>query len=411
MSQSTKRRSTYRKRTYGTFTFKRPGQKPVVTEPRDVDAFWERQITTSEGHEASRDGKYRSGGPFYTVRTEFEDFPRSYVSSTNKFKENESYTGNCYVPIPDATSGSAKGKIFPPAADSSESTLNQKGAIAIDLCAPTNPMANTSTALGELLKDGFPDLPAVALWEKRAVRVADAGSQYLNVVFGWAPLISDITDASKAILKSKEILDQYTRDEGRPVRRDYEFPIEKSEKKVFEEPKVSALIGGTSFDASGSDLGTLTVFEYLTRKTWFVGCFTYGSPSMDEMGKVASAADQANKLLGTDLNPTVLWELTPWSWAFDWFSNLGNVISNISELALGGLVMRYGYVMEETTLKRIYTLDKPGLVNSSGPGPSASITTTVKKRVPANPYGFGLSWDGLSTYQQAVLAALGISRR
>jgi hypothetical protein len=39
-----------------------------------------------------------------------------------------------------------------------------------------------------------------------------------------------------------------------------------------------------------------------------------------------------------------------------------------------------------------------------------TVRTTVKKRIKANPFGFGLSWDGLSTIQKTIVAALGISR-
>jgi len=39
-----------------------------------------------------------------------------------------------------------------------------------------------------------------------------------------------------------------------------------------------------------------------------------------------------------------------------------------------------------------------------------TVRTTVKKRIKANPFGFGISWDGLSTTQQAIAAALGITR-
>jgi hypothetical protein len=37
-------------------------------------------------------------------------------------------------------------------------------------------------------------------------------------------------------------------------------------------------------------------------------------------------------------------------------------------------------------------------------------STTVKQRLPATPFGFGLTFDGLSTKQKAILTALGITR-
>jgi len=35
----------------------------------------------------------------------------------------------------------------------------------------------------------------------------------------------------------------------------------------------------------------------------------------------------------------------------------------------------------------------------------------TKERVTASPFGFGLTWDGFTPYQMAILAALGVTRR
>jgi hypothetical protein len=123
---------------------------------------------------------------------------------------------------------------------------------------------------------------------------------------------------------------------------------------------------------------------------------------------------EARKLLGLSLTPDVLWELTPWSWALDWFSNMGNVIQNVTNFATQGSILRYGYVMETTTITDTYTLR--GLtkrVSGSVPvsiEPTISFTTEVKQRRKANPFGFGLTWEGLSPFQLSIAAALGLSR-
>jgi len=122
------------------------------------------------------------------------------------------------------------------------------------------------------------------------------------------------------------------------------------------------------------------------------------------------AGSEAEKLLGLPLTPDVVWELTPWSWAIDWFSNAGSVISNVSAFKLGGLVMRYGYIMEETTITDTYSMASAGFLDDTGPVPPSTITYTVKRRREANPFGFGLSWDGLSPSQMLITAALGITR-
>jgi hypothetical protein len=120
----------------------------------------------------------------------------------------------------------------------------------------------------------------------------------------------------------------------------------------------------------------------------------------------------ANKLLGTRITPEVLWNVAPWTWAIDWFTNTGDVIHNISSLGSDGLVLQYGYASD---LVR-YTADISARVGSNGAGVPTGIVLRrhdeVKfiRRVVATPYGFGLDWDGFSPRQIGVLVALGLTR-
>jgi hypothetical protein len=120
-------------------------------------------------------------------------------------------------------------------------------------------------------------------------------------------------------------------------------------------------------------------------------------------------ARKADLLFGTTLTPEVLWNIGPWSWAVDWFANTGDVISNLSSVAKYGLVMPYGYMMETTIVKDTYTLRENPLKQAITIRPLTFVTIT-KKRVRAHPFGFGVTWEGLSPLQLAILAALGISR-
>jgi len=117
----------------------------------------------------------------------------------------------------------------------------------------------------------------------------------------------------------------------------------------------------------------------------------------------------AKNVFGLNISPDVLWQLAPWSWAVDWFSNTGDVIQNISQRATDGLVMRYGYLMENTITEDSYTRPVSPFKNGS---PSGTITliTESKVRRRANPFGFGVSWSGLSPKQLSIAAALGLSR-
>jgi len=70
------------------------------------------------------------------------------------------------------------------------------------------------------------------------------------------------------------------------------------------------------------------------------------------------------------------------------------------------MVMRYGYMMESTIVKDTYnSVDSKKLQTSP-----ISLVLETKQRVKANPFGFGVSWDGLSPFQYSIAGALGLSR-
>jgi hypothetical protein len=148
------------------------------------------------------------------------------------------------------------------------------------------------------------------------------------------------------------------------------------------------------------------------QERWFSGAFTYYLPTgYDSRVALAKLARQAQYLLGANLSPDVLWELTPWSWAVDWFANAGDVIHNISRFASGGLVMPYGYMMEHTIITDTYRfVGNTGFSSPFDKLPPTVLVTETKKRVKANPFGFGVSWNSLSGFQYSILAALGLSK-
>jgi len=271
--------------------------------------------------------------------------------------------------------------------------------------------------LGEVAKDGLVALPGIRTWRKRTDLLRSVGDEFLNVEFGWKPLVSDIRGVSSSIVNRHAVLSQYERDSGRNVRREFAFPVERrtEESSKGSERPSCAPAGSTEFPVLNGAVGSnglkLTLVEESRR--WFSGCFTYTTPpSNDTRKRMAYASDQANHLLGTSLSPEVLWELTPWSWAVDWFSNTGEVITNFTNFALQGLVMRYGYMMMEKSIVVTASLGGrdivyPELVNTA---PAQTYEVRIKSRTEANPFGFGIGWEDLSPTQLAITAALGITK-
>jgi len=150
--------------------------------------------------------------------------------------------------------------------------------------------------------------------------------------------------------------------------------------------------------------------DQVEKQQWFEGVFTYTLPPTTKklLGEHVGAAAE---VLGVIPTPEVLWNLAPWSWAADWFSNVGDVVSNASDWATDGLVMRYGYIMERSIVTRSYYSDGSNFKAGRGSvAPDLVLVTETKQRKRANPFGFGLNWDGLSPRQLAIAIALGISR-
>lgn len=384
-----------------------------------------RQITVSEGHQWPPPKKadlIDRGGMFYTTRSELVS-PR--VMPVSKFKSINSisgrrrdFTGSVLPNIPGldwfgtAELAYSRQVPYPPTMESSDSALETAGVTAISRCQPTNPVANLSTALGELMKDGLPSLVGHTLWKERTRQSMkrNAAGEYLNVQFAWQPLLSDVSDLAKAIKKSDEIIAQYERDAGRVVRRKYYFPSTKNETRATVSSNVYPM-GGGSIPALASNVpaGNVVRTRVVEQKRWFSGAFTYHLPSgYESRNGIVRLRQQSQILFGTDVSPELLWNLAPWSWAADWFSNTGDVIHNLQQFKANGLIMRYGYLMEETSTTDTYTHEVAGK-----PDPRVApvvIKTTTKKRVPANPFGFGVKWEGLSTFQLSIAAALGLSR-
>jgi hypothetical protein len=251
--------------------------------------------------------------------------------------------------------------------------------------------------------------------ESRIKAAKLAGKEFLNLSFGWLPFISDITSLSNAATKAHTVISQYERDSGKVVRRKYRFPfVHDSSETIYSTNVGLGYAAGTSNAIDDpSHRGNVVRKVETFRDRWFSGAFTYHLPSdSDSRLALGKAAQEAEKLLGTPLSPETLWNLTPWSWAVDWFTNTGDYLHNLNAFAANGLVMRYGYMMEHTIVKHTYThVGASGITGKLDMTvPPLVLVTESKKRVQANPFGFGISWDGLSPFQLSIAAALGLSR-
>lgn len=288
--------------------------------------------------------------------------------------------------------------------------LNGLGATAIARSIPTNPCFDAAQFIGEL-HEGLPRAMGVSLWRDRALRARSAGGEYLNVEFGWKPLINDVQKFAHAVKRSHKVLTQYARDSGRKVRRRYSFPSSVTTSTVSDTNQPFPAVD-TALWKNGNTVFPRTTSTTTQVDTWFSGAFTYylsvGSNSADRLDR---HLQNANKLLGIRLTPDTLWELAPWSWAADWVGNVGDIAHNVSAFASDGLSMQYGYLMQRKTVS--ITRTQTGVWPANYASPFNLVNTfgsETQSRIAASPFGFGLKFDTLSGRQQAIVGALGLSR-
>ena len=296
----------------------------------------------------------------------------------------------------------------------SDSNVKASGTTAIARTTPTNPSFDLSNAVGELMIDGAPSVIGVSTWRDRALKARNAGSEYLNYQFGWLPLVNDVRNLARTVKNHQKLMSHFYEGSGKNIRVSYEFPVSSTSYDLSNTSTYDAILRWDPAYFYMSSPQRQSGLLYRSSATWFNGCFTYHAipptptgGAMDTINKYAAYADH---LLGVRLTPETLWNLTPWSWAVDWFTNTGDIIHNISAFSRDSLVLKYGYVMCHDRL--IASVYMKGGTDYHGSITDGSVTylRERKRRFAASPYfGFGTT-GSLSGAQKAILLALGLSR-
>lgn len=277
------------------------------------------------------------------------------------------------------------------------------GGTAISRCEPTNPTMSLSQTIGELRGGpksvaSVPGLEGIRALKERSKLAKSAGSEYLNVKFGWMPLVSDVRSFARAAMNSEQIIAQYRKGSGTKIRKGYSYPKENTVTQY--QGTMSAYNADFPFLLQGMETVTQT------SEVWFKGAFRYHVPMSDNQNNlIAEHASNARKLYGLTLDPETLWNLAPWSWLGDWFMNTGDIMHNISAFRTDSLVMQYGYIMSQ----RIKRRERWATINGGTPATHV-YTAKYAQRKPASPYGFGVTTGDLSDSQIAILVALGLSK-
>lgn len=367
------------------------------------------ELPISVGHKHYREiGNTNAdiGGPLLVIRREYRESstPPLYNRTTsNPLGLAYTYKGKYHAAIQAVGDDS-----FPEPRIVSNTELDALGTSIIAGVAPTSPLNSLAVTLGELRSEGIPSVVGAHTWRERTLNARNAGSEYLNYQFGWLPLVSEIRGFARTVLDSDEIRREFEANSGKPLHRAVTLPIELSSEREEDSSGNQKYPFPPIKTGYWRETGVLTTVTTHKSEKWFEATFTYYLPPV---GSTARDLAIANKLYGTRLTPDVVWNLTPWTWAVDWFSNAGNVISNVGLFANDGLVMSRGYMMSRQTDQVTFSHDGAVTTYDSVPiNVWQSLTTTVKQRRRATPYGFGIDLGTLTGRQWSILAALGLSR-
>jgi hypothetical protein len=363
------------------------------------------------------------GGPFLSYTVESRRYPTRtfHLKGGNPGGVYYTYDGQAaaLTKFPNFTEGS----FLQP---SSASELDALGTSAIARCIPTNPLAGMGQFLGEL-RD-LPKAPKFRDWSNLVKNARKTGrvdldktlkhgaDEYLNFSFGIAPFVSDLQKFAKVTKEAAPQMVKFAEGANKELHRQYYFPetttttTQVVSSNAYPDPPLSVYLWTHG--------GVLTKTTITKTKVWFKGCFTYYLPPIDPndngfvtaINKAKIAESEANRLYGTRLNVDLIYKLAPWSWAVGWATNANDVVHNWSSFAADGLVMKYGYVMEEKSQRIIYSLDKVGCSDGEQTFVQELVYTT-KSRRRATPYGFGVNPASLNAKQWSIIAALGISKQ
>lgn len=249
-----------------------------------------------------------------------------------------------------------------------------------------------------------------------------AANQWVNLQFGWRPFVSDLWKFVNSFTRFDTRLQQCIRDNGRNIRRGgliestMDNPADcaswtscgRAGKPSYCTPCGTASIAAVGTNGLDGRLqSTVTYTEKY--KIWFSACFRYWVPEFQSPTTLMHKLKNVLRMYGLRVTPTLIWNLTPWSWLVDWSSNVGDNISNYTSINDINLTAKYAYIMKTTEGQWLNE-------TRFAPGGGYPINMKwrrgfiAKTRRHASPFGFTIDPPDFSARQWSILAALGLSR-
>lgn len=307
--------------------------------------------------------------------------------------------------------------------------LTNYGALEYGRTAPTSDEISMSAIIGEL-REGLPALiPAFlttgskrnfkSTLKRQTRRARDAGGDYLNVQFGWIPILSDVRKIATALAVATAAMtgDSLTSHRRRDKPEKDSTLVGTTGTFGFitrhSSPNFLTTLPGTSV-TQGSMLGEAWVTQRHEVNYSFEGEFLRLPEGQKDYSSYLVKLDE---LMRWDITPMDLWQLAPWSWLVDWFFDIGAQLDAWNSSTSNKILSLYAYAMRDERLTTTVVLSKIRGGNTSDysyTGPSTVFSQTKarrRQRIKANPFGFTPDpLNQLSAGQLAILGALGLTK-
>jgi hypothetical protein len=310
--------------------------------------------------------------------------------------------------------GLQSGYHVPPLGD-----LQSWAALKYASMAPTSDKFSVPAFVGEL-REGLPRLvSSLAKARSVAETARGAGSDYLNVQFGWLPLLNDLRSIAEKLFRYSGGLfapwgaTHRTRGESPEiVQRGQQVAWGSVAYGDYYDGPFKPYLEGSGQITSAFISGVGIVSRQTSTNRWMEGEFVLLPKAGFDPEKYM---DRFDTLFKTDLTPSDLWQLAPWSWLADWFIDIGGAISALETGLSDRVLSTYCYAMEKVESKTsILCWDIVGETGKTYSGPRSYSQTwnyTRLRRIRANPFGFTLNPTvSLNLGQMAILGALGLTK-
>lgn len=428
--------------------------RPTGLQPNALfEKCWDQNNAMSRGVEkrnARGTRTFRTGGPFVSIKIRVPGMELSpvrdhtWVSGSNAYRYTGSFTlpflgfDNAILPSSDCyTTGGPnvlKDNPFLPDTSALESRawdikpkiekLSMVNAL-YELRDLPGMLKQTSRTMKDLywlgLKERYAsDWYKRELWKQNLpIMPPRVASDFLNANFGWLPFIDDLVKLEDYLIFSKQYLDDISRGNNTWIKRKgtllhtkesfnlgkaYTYGLEPSAGRLPQLLTIKSVDGNLCS-------GVTQVKAFVETKAWAEGAFKYYRPEFDmdlpDYTGIVSSVNRHITATGMRISPHHVWKSIPWSWAIDWFSNVGDLIERADAQYFDSMVAKYLYLMH---YKHIRIVSYHTIFWKAGDETLVfERDITVKTRKDADsPYGFVLGGD-LSATQWSILAALGLA--